>query len=462
MPSNLPAEQSPNQFLWPATAERDAAGRLRLGGCDAVDLLARFGSPLYVLDEATLRRAARAYRETLLAHYPPGAHVLYASKALCVQAVLALVAQEGLGVDVVSEGELETALAAGLPAGSLVMQGNNKPDAELERGLRAGVGRVNVDNPDELGRVAAIARRLGTRAPILLRVAPGIEAHTHEFIRTGQEDSKFGFDIKSGQLDAAGAFIAANADALDFFGLQAHIGSQIFEVSAYEETARVMVRLSAEFSRRHGLAIRELDLGGGLGIPYEPTDDPPAIEAVVEALAKSVLAECAGAGLAPPRLVLEPGRSIVGPAGVTLYTVGDRKAIEGVRTYVAVDGGMADNPRPITYGARYQAELANRDGASGAPERVTIAGRYCESGDVLIPEIDLPSPEAGDVLAVPSSGAYTYAMASQYNRVPRAAMVLVSEGAAEVIVARETLADLYRLDRLPDRLRPGGAPCPRS
>ncbi|MFP5501442.1 MAG: diaminopimelate decarboxylase, partial [Candidatus Sericytochromatia bacterium] len=349
---------APNQALKPLTARRGATGHMTVGGCDLVELAKVHGTPLYVLDEQTMRESCRAYVRALEAHYPPGGRVLYASKALCTMAVMALVHQEGLGMDVVSAGEMHTALKAGVPAEALVMQGNNKPASEIEMGLKAGVGRINVDNLDELRLVAELAEATQTSPRLLLRLAPGIEAHTHEFIRTGQEDSKFGLDLKSGQLDEALRLIKATS-RLQFMGLQAHIGSQIFDAAFFEQAAEVMVALMAEVRDTHGLVVSELDLGGGLGIPYEASDDPPAIADTVERLAKAVLAACDRHRLPAPKLVLEPGRSIVGAAGVTLYAVGGRKVVPGVRTYVAVDGGMADNPRPITYGATNTCELAN-------------------------------------------------------------------------------------------------------
>ncbi|MDB5095871.1 MAG: diaminopimelate decarboxylase [Cyanobacteria bacterium RYN_339] len=452
---------APNQTLMPVTAERDAAGRLRVGGCDLADLAATYGTPLYVMDEATVRAACKAYVQALAKHYPPGGRVLYASKAHCTMAMMALVASEGLGFDVVSAGELHTALKAGVAAERLVMQGNNKPREELKLGLTSGVGRINVDNLDELALVCALAEELRAEPRILLRVAPGIEAHTHDFIRTGQEDSKFGFDLKSGQLDEAMALLAEHP-RVQWLGLQAHIGSQIFEANAFSQTADVMVGLLAELRARHGVVAAELDLGGGLGMMYTATDDPPAIEAAVEATARAVLAACERHGYPTPKLVLEPGRSICGTAGVTLYAVGGRKVVPGVRTYLAVDGGMADNPRPITYGAEYTAALAERV-TSGAPEVYTLAGRYCESGDILIKDVVLPSPQVGETVVVFGTGAYNHAMASNYNRCGRPAMVLVGEGKAELVVARESLDDMVRLDRLPERLRKAareGLPCP--
>lgn len=444
----MQTQLAPNQVLKPMTARRNASGHLMIGGCDVVDLAKTYGTPLYVLDEATMRAACRAYTGALAAHYPAGGRVLYASKAHCTMAVMALAHQEGLGMDVVSAGEMHTALKAGVPAESLVMQGNNKPVWELEMGLKAGVGRINVDNLDELYLLGELVEKLDTTTRILFRVAPGIEAHTHEFIQTGQEDSKFGLDLKGGQLETAMDYVKAHP-RLQWMGLQAHIGSQIFDADAFEKTAELMVGLLASVRDRHGLTAAELDLGGGLGIPYVGSDDPPSIEETVKRLAKAIIAACDAKGYPLPRLVLEPGRSIVGPAGVTIYAVGSRKVVPGVRTYVAVDGGMADNPRPITYGAEYSVELANREG--GESEVVTIAGRYCESGDILFKDVTLPQPTASDLLAVYATGAYNYAMASNYNRVGRPPVVLVNDGCADVIVARETLDDLTRLDALPPR-----------
>lgn len=444
---------SPNQSWLPVGARRDAEGQLWVGGCRLSDLAQAHGTPLWVLDEATLRACCRAYTEALAKHYPPGGRVLYASKAQCHSALMALIASEGLDFDVVSMGELHTALSAGVPASRLVMQGNNKSPEELAFGLKAGVGRINVDNLAELALLIRLTEELGLDAHILLRVAPGIEAHTHEAIRTGQEDSKFGLDLKSGQLDQAVAMIQGQ-NRLRLMGLQAHIGSQIFDTAPFAEAAEVMVGLMAELKAKHGLELPELDLGGGLGIAYVPGDDPPSIEAAVAASAQGVLAACAKHGLTPPRLVLEPGRSVVATAGLSLYAVGGLKEIPGVRSYLAVDGGMADNPRPLTYQAEYSFALANREG--GEAQAYRLVGRYCESGDVLAPEVWLPSPQRGDLVVTFCTGAYNQAMASNYNRVGRPAMVLVNGGQAELVLAREGLEDLLRQDRLPARLRASG------
>lgn len=444
---------SPNQSLWPQGASRDAQGELWVGGCRLSDLAQAHGTPLWVLDEATLRATCQAYVQALAKHYPAGGRVLYASKAHCTMALMALIASEGLDFDVVSAGEMHTALQAGIPASRLVMQGNNKSPDELRYGLKVGVGRINVDNLAELALLLQLCEAQEAKVQVLLRVAPGIEAHTHEAIRTGQEDSKFGLDLKSGQLDEAVAMLKGQ-ERVRLVGLQAHIGSQIFDVAPYAEAAEVMVALLADVKAKHGLELPELDLGGGLGVVYVAGDDPPSIEEAVAATAQGVLAACQRHGLKPPHLVLEPGRSIVATAGLSLYTVGGLKEVPGVRRYLAVDGGMADNPRPLTYGAEYSFALASREG--GAQQAYRLVGRYCESGDVLADEVWLPSPQRGEVVVTFVTGAYNHAMASNYNRVGRPAMVLVNQGQAEVVVAREGLDDLLRQDRLPARLKGAG------
>ncbi len=446
-------QTAPKPCLKPLTCSRSSEGRLFVGGCDVTDLARIHGTPLYIVDEQDVRVACRRYQSALKVHYPGASRVLFASKSHCTMAIAALVHQEGLGLDVVSAGEMMTALKAGVPASALVMQGNNKPRGELVMGLEAGVGRINVDNLDELDAVLELTESLGVTTKILLRVAPGIEAHTHEFIQTGKEDSKFGLDLGSGQLDQALVRLASQS-RVQWLGLQAHIGSQIFDVRAFEEAAAVMVRLLAEVRERYGVVAAELDLGGGLGIVYEAQDAPPAIEEAVAAIARAVVAQCEKWQYPLPALVLEPGRSIIGTAGITAYRVGYSKVVPGIRRYVMLDGGMADNPRPITYGAVYQAELAERE--TGTPERVTLAGRYCESGDVLIKDALLPSPQAGETVVVYGTGAYNHSMASTYNRCGRPAMVLVRDGVAVTIVERESLDDLMRLDRLPAHLKAGG------
>ncbi|ADU51817.1 diaminopimelate decarboxylase [Thermaerobacter marianensis DSM 12885] len=441
----MPQPELQPRTAWPplVTSPR---GHLVIGGADALDLVERFGTPLYVLDEVAIRQRCRAYRDAM----GDAGVIAYAAKALCTTAILRIMDQEGLWMDAVSGGELHTALAAGFPAGRVLLHGNNKSDEELRLAIETGVGRVVIDNFYELERLAAMARAAGRKVPVLLRVAPGVEAHTHEFIRTGQQESKFGFDLATGQALAALERVL-DEPALDWYGFHCHIGSQILAVEPWEQAARIMMDLAAEAHRRTGRVMRELDLGGGLGIRYLPQDEPPSIAETVGRIRAAVAAAAEERGLPVPRLILEPGRSIVGEAGVTLYTVGAVKRVPGLAPYVAVDGGMADNPRYALYRALYTAVLANRPLDEPA-ERVCLVGRYCESGDILIPQIDLPRVEPGDVVAVFSTGAYNYSMSSQYNRFPRPAMVLVRDGEAEVIVERETYDDLLRHDRIPPSL----------
>ncbi|MGQ9512775.1 diaminopimelate decarboxylase [Thermodesulfitimonas sp.] len=428
------------------TQQINAVGELEIGGISAVALAQKFGTPLYVVDEVLFRENCRRYRKA----FGPENRVVYAGKALLCTAICRLVAEEGLCLDVSSGGELYTALTAGFPAGRIYFHGNNKTPDEIRQGLEAGVGRFVVDNLYELTLLDRLAGDAGRRQEILLRLTPGIEAHTHEYIRTGQIDSKFGLPIATGQA-LAGIRQALESPNLKLVGLHCHIGSQIFDLEPFREAARVMLRFAVEVREATGWVIEELDLGGGLGIYYVQGDDPPAIEEYAAAIRETVREAVGELGLPLPRLVVEPGRSIAGPAGTTLYTVGGVKEIPGVRLYVMVDGGMNDNIRPALYRARYEAALANRMREEPVTP-VTVAGKCCESGDILIHNVRLPYPAPGDILAVPATGAYNYAMSMNYNRIPRPAMVLVGDGRAEVIVARESFADLTRNDRIPERL----------
>jgi diaminopimelate decarboxylase len=447
----LPAgEVSPNRLLLPRSACVDAADHLEIGGCDVVELVARFGSPLYILDEATFRAACRAYREAFEHFYPGEARVLYASKAWSCLALCALAWDEGLGIDAVSEGELAAAFRAGVPGADCYLHGNNKSRAEIALAVESGATLV-VDNWLELEALAEVGRVASGRIRILLRFTPGIECHTHEYIRTGHLDSKFGFDPD--EMDAVLEWVARHRH-LDFAGFHAHIGSQILELAPHRDLAPLM----AEWMERAaalGLAVRDLDIGGGLGMRYTEDDDPPPIEAWVEAVSQAVAEACRSRSLPLPRLLAEPGRSLVGSAGVTAYRVGSRKEIPGVRTFLSVDGGMSDNPRPITYRSRCRVVAAGRMSV-GWTQKVAVVGKHCETGDILIQEADLPEVTVGDVLVVLGTGAYNYSMASNYNRIPRPAAVLVGEGRAEIIVERETVEDLLRQDRLPGRLRLAG------
>lgn len=427
--------------LLPRTAEVLGDGRLAVGGVPVDELADRFGTPLFVYDEEDLRARCREYA----GHFGPGG-VAYAGKAFLCLAMARLVAEEGLRLDVSTGGELHVALAAGFPADRLVLHGNNKSVEELRRALSARVGTVVVDSDDELDRIERLVAD-GLPAPtVLVRVTPGVEAHTHEFVATGTEDSKFGFTVAGGAAAAAVARAHASP-AVRLAGLHCHIGSQVFALASYARAAEVVAAFTARMEAETGARFDELDLGGGLGVRYVADDHPPAIGEYATALRGAVDAALAAAGVrSRPRLVVEPGRSVAGPAALTLYRVGTVKRIPGGRVYVAVDGGMSDNPRPATYGARYEAFLPARVGAR-RPLAAGVAGKHCEQGDVVVPDARLPADVAvGDLLATPVTGAYGIAMASNYNKVPRPAVVFVRDGEARVVVRRETLDDLLARD----------------
>ncbi|MFM8605048.1 MAG: diaminopimelate decarboxylase [Cyanobium sp.] len=439
---------SPNRNLTPITTRLDGEDRLEVGGCVLSELARSYSTPLYVLDEASLRAACRAYRKALERFYPGPSLAVYASKANSSLALTALVASEGLGLDAVSAGELLTALQGGMPPERIVLHGNNKAVEEIELAVERGV-TVVVDNWHDLELLARVAPAAGRPVRLLLRFTPGIECHTHEYIRTGHLDSKFGFDPD--QLETVLRHLAGCPWAwLD--GLHAHIGSQIFELQPHRDLAAVMAEALA-LARSLGHPCGDLNVGGGLGIRYVAGDDPPTIEQWVRTVAEAVASACRERGLELPRLLCEPGRSLVASAGLTLYEIGSRKPVPGLRTYLSVDGGMSDNPRPITYQSQYTALLADRPLAA-ATELVTVAGKHCESGDVLLRDARLPESHAGDVLAVFATGAYNASMSSNYNRIPRPAAVLVHDGVADLVQRREQPEDLLRYDVLPSRLSP--------
>jgi diaminopimelate decarboxylase len=423
--------------VFPLTATTTSEGHLAVGGCDAVELAERFGTPLIVFDRATFEQRARTYTSALEA-----SHVHYAGKSFCCVAICQLVDQLGLSLDVCSGGELATALAADFPTERITFHGNNKSEAELRAAQEVGVGRIVVDSFDEIERLASC----GVKTKLMIRVTPGVEAHTHEFVQTGQEDSKFGFSLHDGiALEAIKR--ASEVPGCDLAGLHAHIGSQIFELAAFDLAIQRLAELAAEAKSAHGFEVRELNLGGGLGIAHTRDELTPDPAEAVERMRAAIKKSFDDLGLETPEIFVEPGRSIVGSSAVTLYRIGTVKRIPGVRTYVSMDGGMSDNIRPALYGARYEAMLANRMDAPEGP-RVTVAGKHCESGDILIKDVHLPDDVGpGDLLCVPATGAYTYAMASNYNRVPKPPVVMVEEGNATVIVERETTDDLVRLDR---------------
>jgi len=418
-------------------------GRLALGGVLAADLAQEYGTPVYVMDEDRVRANCRAYVRALQAAYPRG-RAVFASKALCCMGTCRLAYHEGLAVDVVSAGEIHTALRAGVPAAHLLLHGSNKTPDEVQLALERGAGRIVVDNFYDLDLLETLTARTGRTADVLLRLTPGIEPHTHQAIQTGGVDSKFGFGMVDGTAREA---VARTRDTprVRLRGLHCHIGSQVMDLDPFVRAAEAMMEFAAWMARDHRAPVDELDLGGGLGIRYLPSDEPPSIESYVEALAGVVRRRAEEHRLPLPLLMVEPGRSIVGDAGVTLYTVGAVKQIAGIRTYVSVDGGMYENPRPALYQARYHAVLADRLDQPPA-ETVTLAGRCCESGDVLIWESRLPKPRAGELLAVFSTGAYNYSMAGNYNRYPRPPIVSVRGGRARVVVTGETIDDLLARD----------------
>jgi len=424
-------------------------GRLEIGGCDAVELAAHFGTPLYVMDEQEIRNKCRAYKqavETLI----PGGKVVYAAKAFQTLAICRLVADEGLSLDIASPGELYTALQAGFPAERIIHHGNYKSREELTMSLDAGVGRIVVDSEIELDTLNELAAARGSSADILLRLTPAVDPHTHEFIQTGKVDTKFGFGIATGQ--AAHALKKALAlPQLNLCGVHSHIGSQLLDTDSFELAVELLAEFLKSAKDELNFESAEWNLGGGLGIRYVRDHRPPKIDAFVGKLASAIREQFGARGLATPRILLEPGRSIVGEAGVTLYTVGVVKHVPGVRKYVSVDGGLSDNPRPALYDAKYSALVANKSNVTEL-ERVTISGKHCET-DTLIENIDLPPLEPDDILAVQCTGAYNYSMASNYNRFTRPAVVLVNAGQAEVIVRRETLDDLISHDEVPARLQ---------
>ncbi len=423
---------------------------LVIGGCDTTELAATYGTPLYVMDEMAIRENIRMYRDAMTRYYEGQGMVLYASKAFCSTALCRIAHQEGIGLDVVSGGEIQTALAAGFPMDRVWFHGNNKTPEELALALTCGIGRIVVDNLEELALLDRIAAEHGRQIEISVRVKPGVDAHTHDFIRTGSIDSKFGVALENGEA-LRFAEQTLKMPHITLMGIHCHIGSQIFDLAPFELTAEVMLGFAAEVRDKLGIEIRELNLGGGFGIKYTPTDDPVAYDRYIQSVSRVVNRVCREKGLKRPFMIMEPGRSIVASAGLTLYRVGNVKQIEDVRTYVAVDGGMFDNPRYALYQSKYSFHLANRMRAQ-ADQVVTVAGKCCESGDLLGRDVPLPKAQPGDLMAVLATGAYNYSMSSNYNRNPRPAVVLVRDGRHRVIVRRETLTDLIRNDVIPDDL----------
>lgn len=420
------------------------AGHLELGGCDTVYAAEKFGTPLYLMDEERIRQNMRRYKNSIDKFYDGKGLCLYASKAFSAVYIYKVAAQEGLGVDVVSGGELYTALKAGFDASKIVFHGNNKSYEELEMAIESGVGRIIVDSREELSMIDELSRERDIVTKIMVRIKPGIDAHTHEFISTGQIDSKFGFSLENGE---AFDFIsdALSYKNIEITGIHCHLGSQMFLYEPFRLGGEVMMNFYAELKEKLGLQLGELNLGGGFGIKYTEGDTPVDYEGYIESVSGVIRDICAKRGIEMPFIYMEPGRSIVGDAGITLYTVGSVKDIKDVRKYVSIDGGMGDNPRYILYGAEHDGILANRPEAK-ATEKVTVCGKCCESGDIIMENVMMPEMHRGDILAVMSTGAYNYTMASNYNRLPRPAVVMAQKGELKLIVRRESYEDIIRND----------------
>ncbi len=437
---------SPNKNIVPITTSIGNDGKLSIGGCSIEELVTKYDSPLYILDEITLRNSCRAYKKALEKYYPGKSLPIYASKANSSIFMSNLVASEGLGLDAVSEGELLTALKGGVPNEKIVFHGNNKSNKEIAFAVRNNI-KVIVDNDYDLERLEDLSKSLNCDLEIMIRFTPGIECHTHEYIRTGSFDSKFGFGIEN--LNTLFEKISKTKH-LKLQGLHAHIGSQIFELEPHMDLGKIMVNVVLE-AKKFGHNIKKLNVGGGLGIKYTVHDDPPSIDEWIKTISNSIVKACKNHNLDLPTLMCEPGRSIVSTAGVTIYKIGALKKIPGIRTYLSVDGGMSDNPRPITYQSNYSACLVSNPLNINSKNKYTIAGKHCESGDVLLKEIELADCKTGDLLCVFGTGAYNISMSSNYNRIPRPAALLVCDGEAEIIQRRENPVDLLKYDVLPDR-----------
>ena len=436
---------SPNRNIAPLTSRINEDGNLIVGGCKLSDIASKYGTPLYVLDEQTLRASCRSYKKALETYYPGKSLPLYASKANSSLVLSSLVSSEGIGIDAVSEGELITALQGGVKPENIFFHGNNKSYRELSLACKKGVTIV-LDNSNDIDLLDEIASLDPITVDLMLRFTPGIECHTHEYIRTGHLDSKFGFDPD--EVDTVLKKLK-NYKWANLIGLHAHIGSQIFEIQPHKDLVGVMVdvwKLAIDI----GHPMNDMNIGGGLGVRYAKSDDPPSIDEWVKAISETLRKAFDEIKLDLPRLICEPGRSLVANAGLTLYSVGAKKEIPGIRTYLAIDGGMSDNPRPITYQSIYSACLVDKP-LTPATQKFTIAGKHCESGDVLLKDYPLPPCECGDVLCVFGTGAYNFSMSSNYNRIPRPASVILSNGHSELIQRRESPEDLLQLDVLPDR-----------
>lgn len=439
--------RSSNTAIHPISTEVNQSGHLVVGQCDTVELAQQFGTPLWIIDEQSIISAIESYKSGLRQY--PDRLILYAGKAFLCLAMCHLINKLGLGLDVVSEGELFTAMQSGFPAEKIYMHGNNKSAEELQAGLEFGDVKIIVDNLSELNMLIDIAGKLKRRASILFRVIPGVEPDTHQHIKTGHEESKFGIPLE--ELIPLMRIALQHPEAIHIVGIHAHIGSQAKELAPFLETVDILADTVSQIKETLGLEIKELDVGGGLGIAYTDKDKLIAIDQWAQGVSAQVQSAFAARNLKLPRLLVEPGRSIIGTAGLTLYRAGHKKVLPSGKTYLAVDGGMADNPRPITYQALYTAAIANRMNAAPPDFPLTLVGKYCESGDIIIEKARLAA-DSGDLIAVFGTGAYNFSMASNYNRSPRPACVIVADGKAEIIIERETQTDLLRQDRVPKRL----------
>ena len=441
---------SPNLDVRPSTAGVNEHDHLVIGGCDTVDLVANLGSPLWVVDEDTIRNAARACFAGLSSY--PDFRICYAGKAFLCLAMCKLVESLNLSLDVVSGGELYTALKAGFPTDRIFMHGNNKSAVEIRAAVEAKGVTIVADNLDELELIAAIAGELNRTVDIMLRVTPGVEPETHQYIKTGQNDSKFGLSLESVPTAVSKCLTLKNA--LTLKGLHAHIGSQTHKIEPYLAIIDILADAYEQIRREFNFDLPVLDVGGGLGIAYVNEDKPMAIDFWAESMARHTKTAFTQRRLPLPQLAIEPGRCLVGTAGVSLYKAGHKKHLPDGKEYLALDGGMADNPRPITYQAKYTAGIANRMGAKEREKPLSLVGKYCESGDIIVKETHIAA-EPGDIIAIFGTGAYNYSMSSNYNRTGRPACVLVKSGKAETIIERETLEDLIKHDRIPPRLSSG-------
>lgn len=435
-----------NQLIKPITAKVER--NLTIGGCDTVELVEKYGSPLYVIDEATLRAICNDFKNAFKSY--PHTRMMYASKALCTSAITKLLDNEGFGFDTVSIGEIYTVLNSGVSLSKVLFNGNNKTEEELDFAIKNDIGRISVDNFLEVKLISKIAGRYNKHVDVLLRITPGIECHTHEYIQTGQLDSKFGFDLS--QLDEVIKDITQNHNNITIRGLHAHIGSQIFEPQCFHDEIDVLIQEISRVEAKFGIKFDEINIGGGLGVKYTEKDKPPSVNEIADVIIASLEKHIEKYNIEPPTLYIEPGRSIISTSGVTLYTIGSMKQVPNMTKYVTVDGGMSDNPRPSMYQAEYCADVANKMNET-KKEVVTIAGRFCESGDILIKDINLPIMETGDILCVYNTGAYNYSMASNYNRVEKPAMVLVNNAQSDIIIKRESLEDIIAHDVIPNRLK---------